>query len=446
MFSEADRFSHYKYFNQSNAALYAENDRFLTNERESLIATIRFNNAHKPKRRMRPMKNLKIRSITMTHSIAFTLALLLTRVASAESDEQPQLFEGNIGSAAIVMELTTEKDNAVTGRYFYRKHHLDIALDGIKRADGSIQLGENQDYGDDKVVDMVLHPTQGNWQGTWQGHDAKKLKNIAITLTPLTSKIHQPSYRLPPESSPYDQIRLNSLSLRKQKITHFGNYDLQWWLEPVSKVSFFRVVSGYPIDTLARINTVLTNRQWQEINSYFSCQFDGARNSGGEYEVAVTPRFMNDKLLSSSVQTSYYCGGAHPDFSDNPVNMDVKTGAALQLEDVFWLEKTKPMALKRGAHGERTEYDYETQVFGPWVSQTMTKLYPNEVGSDNKDDDCDYRDPELWQFPAFYFTPKGLHLAAYFARAARVCDNPDWAIVPWKIVNQHKGILKMKLP
>jgi len=387
-----------------------------------------------------------IKKIAVLSSLLLT-GLLNYQVCFAQTDPKPQLFEGKIGNAPIMMELTTNTDHTVTGRYFYQKHLLDIALDGIQLANGDIQLGENQNYGEDKRFDMVLHPNRDGFRGEWHGHDAKHPKNIAITLNPLVVKTHQNPYQLSSDSTEYDQIRLTKLSLSQQKITHFDNYDLQWWLEPISQVSFFRVIKGYPAETLARINHALTIRQWQEVNSYFSCQLGGARNAGGDYTVTVTPRFMNDKVLSSSVESSYYCGGAHPDFSDSPINLDVKTGKELQLEDVLWLGKTKPIALRRDASGMRTDFDYETKTLGPWIAQTMIKLYPKDVGTDNKqDDDCDYRDPELWNFPSFYFTPTGLHLAAYFARVARACDNPDWAIVPWKIVNQHHGVLGLVLP
>ncbi len=389
------------------------------------------------------------RMINKISIVAAVLSIQLTasQIIYAQTEPKPQLFEGMIGSAPVVMELTTSTDNTVTGRYFYTKHILDIALDGMKLADGHIQLGENQNYGDDKRFDMDLYPNHDGYRGEWHGHDVKHPKNIAISLTPIQKKARQNVYQLSSDSTDYDQIRLAKLSLRQQNITHFGNYDLQWWLEPISKVSFFRVISGYPADTLTRINKALTTRQWQEVNSYFSCQLGGARNSGGDYDVTVTPRFINDKVLSSSVESSYYCGGAHPDFSDNPINIDVKTGQELQLEDVLWVGKTKRITLKRDANGQLTDFDYATHILGPWINQTMTKLYPNEVGSDSKkDEDCDYRDPELWQFPAFYFTPTGLHLSAYFARVARACDDPDWAIVPWKIVNQHPGVLRMPLP
>jgi hypothetical protein len=55
----------------------------------------------------------------------------------------------------------------------------------------------------------------------------------------------------------------------------------------------------------------------------------------------------------------------------------------------------------------------------------------------DNDDDCDYTDPEVWNFVNWYFTPKGLYVGAYFARVARNCDEPDWSIIPYRIVKKY---------
>lgn len=377
----------------------------------------------------------------LTHQISFALSVFCSSALYAQTNPQPLLFEGTIGTAPVVMEFAIDPSHVVTGRYFYRRHSIDIALDGTQLKNGDIQLGENQDYDSHSKFDMILHPNHQGWQGEWIGQDSKK---ITIQLTPVTT-VPKLNYQLAADATAYDQIRLSGLSLQKKELTHFGTYSLQWWKEPLSKISFFRITEGYPAETLTRINAALTIRHWQEVNSYFECQLGGARSSGGEYEQTVTPRFMNDKVFSTSVNTSYYCGGAHPDFGDSPINLDVTTGKDLQLEDVIWLG-SQTTTLKRNERGERVDYDYESKTLAPWLSKTMAKLYPQDVGSDKKDDDCNYRDPGVWSFPAFYFTPKGLHLAASFARAARACDNPDWAILPWTMVNQHQGKLQLSLP
>ena len=74
-------------------------------------------------------------------------------------------------------------------------------LNDTQLKNGDIQLGENRDYDDDSTIDMILHPHQQGWQGTWTGRDPKKHKNIAIQLKLRLSKqkkmiTHYPTMRL----------------------------------------------------------------------------------------------------------------------------------------------------------------------------------------------------------------------------------------------------------
>ena len=256
------------------------------------------------------------------HQTLLATTLFLSSAVYAQTDSPPLLYEGTVGTAPVVMEISINQNNVIKGRYFYRNYSSDIALDGKRLANGDIQLGESQSDDNHANVDMALHPVQQGWQGEWVGgHDPKK---ITIQLTPITTD-PKPLFQLESTSTPYDQIRLSGLSLQKRESTPFGQYSLQWWIEPTSKIKFFRIDSGYPADTLARINTALTTRQWQEVNRYFQCQLGGARSSGAEYDQTVTPRLINEKIISITVNTRAFCGGTQSDTRENIINLDVNS-------------------------------------------------------------------------------------------------------------------------
>ena len=86
---------------------------------------------------------------------------------------------------------------------------------------------------------------------------------------------------------------------------------------------------------------------------------------------------------------------------------------------------------------------YRNDVLAPWVVRQLSRLYPAQMAAPKSADDCNYRDPDVWNFPAWYVTPKGIHLAAYFARVQRVCDDPDWAVLPWSLVDAHRGPVRL---
>jgi len=372
------------------------------------------------------------------------MAMLLLGLALG-AEAAPQLLQGHIGNAAVVMELTIEPDGQVDGRYFYRRYHRDLALSGKRQADGSLQLGENLHY-DEVRSDLTLHPQNGGWVGEW--HGPKAAKALAVSLSPYAreqwpassdSALHPVRQR-----SGYDYVRMVDLPLKAGKRERVQGHTLQWWAEPVSKIRLFRVLDGYPEASLQRLNQQLAERQWQEVASYFDCQLGGVRAAGADFEQTITPRLLGSKLFSVSIFTSYYCGGAHPDFADNPLNLEVGSGRELQREDLLWLGKGKPL-LARKPGGERTDFQYEENVQAPWLAHTMARLYPTD-SQPGQDDDCNYRDPQVWQFVSWYATPQGLYLGPSFARVARACEYPAWSVLPWPLVKQHAGARAELLP
>jgi hypothetical protein len=357
----------------------------------------------------------------------------------------PQLLQGKVGQAAVVMELDIAKDGAVEGRYFYRKHHRDIALSGQRQADGSLQLGENLQYGEERH-DLTLRPQNGGWVGEWRGPKASKPVPVSLSAYTQAQWLASNDAALNPlrQRSAYDYVRLVDLPLKAGKRERVQGHTLQWWDEPVSKIRMFRVLDGYPEANLQKLNQVLAERQWQEVASYFDCQLGGARAAGADFEQTVTPHLLGNKLLSLSIFTSYYCGGAHPDFADNPLTLDVASGKALQLEDLLWVGKGKPQ-LARKAGGERADYQYEESMLAPWLVNTWTRLYPAQT-KPGQEYECDYRDPQVWQFVSWYATPQGLTLGPSFARVARACEYPGWSELPWRVVKQHPGARADLLP
>lgn len=383
--------------------------------------------------------------MTMTRTAA-RFGYVVLAALGLMSPAAAQLLQGRIGNAAVVMELNVAADGQADGRYFYRKYHRDIALDGQRRADGSVTLGENLGY-DEHRIDLVLRPDgQGGWQGRWQGG---KSNNQPVSLSPL------PPATLPGSEiaalarlrlrQPYDFVRLSELTLREGRVQSFGPYRLRWWQEPLSKVGFFRVEDGYPPAQLQRVNRVLESRHWEAVNDYFACALGGARRGGFDYELTVTPRLLNEHVLSASVFVSFDCGGAHPDFGDNPINFDVQRGRLLQLEDVLWLGQGKPR-LARDAEGRLQSFDYQNKVLGPWLARKLGRLYPHQMAPHGEDDACDYHDSALWALPTWYLLPQGLYLGPSFPRVARACEYPDWSVLPWALVARHRGDPELALP
>lgn len=382
-------------------------------------------------------------------------AVLFSLIPSVHADDGRRVFTGTLGKMPIVVELDITQQDEVTGRYFYEKYHRDLPLSGaLQNSTLTLTEGNNR-YGNDKPLSTLeLEETGSGWQGEWKSPQGKKLpvKLIEARLTAPTSSA-LPFIAALPYSEPYEYLRLQVLKLKPAKKENFMGYDLQWWTEPETKISLFSVESGLSKDDQQRVNQQLLGRLWNEVISYHGCQLQGGENV--EFMQQVQPKMISPAVVSLNISTSYYCGGAHPDFGDSPLNIDVKTGHPLSLEDVLWVGEGKPLLhAERESLGDEplskdesnARYQYVSKELVPWVIKQFTALYPNEMKTPTGDDDCNFQDESIWGTSPWYFTEKGLYLGAYFARVQRSCDRPDWSILPYSLVKQHPGAVKLQLP
>ncbi|WP_426233881.1 hypothetical protein [Pseudomonas sp. TWP3-2] len=384
-------------------------------------------------------------------------AVLFLMFSTAQAEDTRHVFTGTLGKMPIVLEVDTSDPEQVTGRYFYEKFHRDLELNGTLKNDVlELKEGSNRFDPDKPLATLNLQQIDGGWRGEWQNPKGKKLP-VQVTATPLPDL---PPNALPfiatlPKSEPYEYLRLQGLKLKPLKKQDFMGFTLQWWQEPDSKISMFSIESGMSKDDMQRVNRQLLGRLWDETISYYGCQLRGGENT--EFLQDVTPTFISPGVISLNISTSYYCGGAHPDFGDSPLNIDVKTGHPLSLEDVLWVGEGEPILHADRYRGgdqplsaaeEAARSKYQREVFVPWLIKQLTALYPDEMKKpvEGGDDNCDFTNEDNWGASNWRFTEKGLYLGAYFARIERACDSPDWSVLPYSLIKQHPGAVKLQLP
>ncbi len=375
---------------------------------------------------------------TILHGVA-SMALACAALAHAESS----VWQGTIGKLPVVAILELGGDSP-NGEYFYRSQLHDIHLSGKRSASGVSQFEEvapgsfaesgagaswSVRVGDDGVL-----------KGEWHDKNAKVLpiRLARATLRDVAAGAPQVA-GLDSADGLYQHLRLAGLQLQRSgPVETVLGYPVQWWLEPHSKLKQLQIVSGYPAPALMKINAALRERHWSDIANSFGCN--------GEYEQQITPRYFGTDAISISVVTSYSCAGAaHPDAGDAPLNLDADNGREIKLEDVLWLGKGSPPRYHAQANGRGSEgyFAYRDEVFAPWLRDVFARLYPQQMRKPKGDDACDYEEVEIWKFPSWYLTDKGIYFGPSFARAARACEYPEWPILPWKYVKQHAGAFKL---
>ena len=356
---------------------------------------------------------------------------------------QAEVWEGTVGGQPVIADLHLGDEPG--GQYFYRKHSRTIELMRTETPAAGVAF-DFQEWGrrmdDAEPPHWRLSAPKGDaLEGDWVGGGKTlpiRLHRLATASLPRGADPGLDALRT---DDPYRFLLLSGMALKAGRAQTVNGFRLQWWTEPQSGVELFRVVSGYPAERLPAINTALARRQWEQVLAYLDCT--AAPQS--DFESTTTLRRIGRDVISVSLFASYFCGGAHPDFGDSPYNLDPRTGQELALEDVFWLGKgAAPRYDPKGA--SQAWFDYRGEVFGPWVAERMVALYPKQAkpsAPGDEADACDYGDPGVWSYANWYATPKGLHVSATFARVMRVCDDPDWSVIPWADVRRHPGKVKL---
>ena len=364
---------------------------------------------------MRP--ELKIARLALP---AFALAVACACAAHAED----RVLRGSVGTHPVVMELGSDGDDAF-GTYFYEKYRQDIPLHG-KSSQAGIELSSAVYDSDQPKADRFVLVRDGDgYKGRFShaGDKALPVELHAVAAGSVSDPLPGLAFEQP--LSDYERLRLAGLRFVPGKQETIGaGYRIQWLSEPLSGISMFHVVAGYPDAAMAAINRVIDRDFYQNLSQHFGCA-NGEGGSGDE-STAISSKYLDQRFVSYAVSSSWSCyGAAHPDFGVGGTTIDARSGRELALEDVYWLGKgAKPV--------EQSDawYAYRSDVFAPAVVALFQRLYPERM-KPNGEDECDYTDPSVWAFAPWYLTDRGLYLGAYFARVARACDNPEWSLVPY---------------
>ncbi|PVX30806.1 hypothetical protein [Sphingomonas pokkalii] len=353
--------------------------------------------------------------------LAATFLALVPANAWAGSE---RTYEGTVGTAAVVMALEEDKDTA-SGRYFYRSVRLDIDLSGTVH-------GRTLDL-QSRTTGDTLHLTR---DGAALGGTltTAKGRRLPVRLHPAGTPAPLPA-DLPAKLSTYERWHLAGLQLTSQRTETIGGRTIRWYREPLSGIRLFRVERGYAAPATAAVNRALARNHWAAVSAWFACT--GYEGQPGTDTAKAQRPWLGDNHLSYLWNASWSCAGtAHPDFGTTGFSYDMRTGRELKLDELLRFGSGPiPPEESTGWYG------YRSETFAPGVVALLKHYHPAEMTPPGPGDDdaCNYADAEVWHYPSWALSEKGLWLGAYFARVQRACDAPDWAIIPWSALRLRRS-------
>ncbi|WP_226102174.1 hypothetical protein [Dickeya oryzae] len=369
-------------------------------------------------------------------------------VGVTQADDDFPVYRGTIGNTTIVMELYNApgqpENQSINGRYFYTKYRKDIGLSGSQDVQGNLVLSEGDDSmdeqqalaGKDPIPVMVLRSRdQNTLQGEWRNGKGKSYPVVLSLVTELpatASPFMQQAY----QHSRYEYLRHERAEPVMTKQETVNGYDVEWWRDPLSGMTTFQLRSGYPVEQLSGLNTVLRKELWQEVLNYYRCM---QGTDKGSYTEQVNINQLLPWVVSYSIAGSESCGNGY-NSGVRSESLYASDASHMELKDFFWVgEQPAP-------DNTLEPKDYSDGILPHWLAEQFSVMYPermaNTVNSGGGNTLCDYRRSEVWVFPTWSLTAQGILFHPTFPTSDSVCDDAPWAIVPWSVVKQHPGRLK----
>lgn len=363
--------------------------------------------------------------------LSLILFLLLSVAYSGKAQEASYYLQGTVGSYPIAMRISCYEDSSCSDtRYYYKKVLKDIVLDG--KRNGTHFTLHTSEYNKEAVretFDLQQQPDE-SFTGTWTSGGRK----LPVKLTPISAAaVHHPyksakEVNKEPAADAYEYLRSSLLTFVRDSVTKYKNRQLVWLHEKGSGVSFFRLGNGFSAVQLQKVNPLLEAIHLENAMNQLSCSSPW----GGSIDFTVDVSYLDNNLLAFHIFASWSCGGAHPDFGGTGYLTDLNTGRQFDLEDILAFDASVTTEAKSGFD----KYSqYRSDFLAPKLMALMIKAHGFEAPK--SDEDCDYTDVEIWDFPSWKFTAEGIAFTPIFGRVMRACENEY--LLPFSLLQPFKN-------
>ncbi|MBP1224213.1 hypothetical protein [Flavobacterium sp. 1355] len=350
----------------------------------------------------------------------------------AVCQDKTYYLEGTLDKSKIFMTVQVYKsdnETSLNAVYFYRNSLKDIKLEG------KLKDGNNFTFyfkpGDIITEKFYLKKSGNNFDGFW--YDAKE-KQLAVHLEPVNFDNYKSNITIRFDDERLNLVKYKFLEFKKQKTTIYNNKEIIWYSEKHCSSDFFRLGNNFSEKNKAVINPVLEEIHIQNTLNQLSCSSSFEYSNGQGIEGSTSIKFLNANLLGFEIFSSYYCGGAHPDFGGSGYLIDLNSGKNYEIDDIIAFDKS---ATTEKESDFSAFSKYRSTYFAPKLLAVLNSQEHFEKPKNTDDDPCDYTNEEYWDFPSWSYTEKGIEFTPIFYRAARSCE--ESFLVPFEKLKKFKN-------
>ena len=301
--------------------------------------------------------------VSTLHRILLTALFLLA--ASAAWAAPVNVYRGTLGKAEVVMELgQPQPDGTRTGRYFYRRHGVDIPLQGTLNQMAEALplraelLGSLDDVVDSGPLFEDAEQRQIIWRARMQGNalvgewrDGIHGKKLPFRLQRIAR--YDPEKIAPHgvpfgvsismQITPYDYLRVAQHPLEQGKEIVLAS-NLAWRLVRDARTQFWypRLTRHPSARILAQTNAILEQRHWAMslmaldcVASIYKDRGPDAGTLAGFDGESIQVSYLSHALMSVVESGSIGCGGAHPHNHYDPFTLDLLRGGYLDFSRIL---------------------------------------------------------------------------------------------------------------
>ncbi|MEG1230100.1 MAG: hypothetical protein RSD71_15520 [Flavobacterium sp.] len=361
--------------------------------------------------------------------IVFILCLLYSTIIFCQDT---YYLEGSIAKSKIFMKIEVYKDGKETSLnavYFYQNSLKDIPLEAVLKNDTYTFFFKPNNVITEKFY--LKKSTNNRFEGSWYNTAGKQ---FPVQLQPIDFSNYKFKLDRYYADEKLNLVKCKFLEFKKQKTTIYNNKEFIWYSEKHCDSDFFRLGSNFSEKNKAVINPILENIHIQTTLAQLNCSSSFEYSEGKGIEGRTTINFLNTNLLGFEMFSSYYCGGAHPDFGGSGYLIDLNNGKDYEIDDIIAFDKSVTTE-------EQSNFDnyskYRSTYFAPKLLAVLNSEFHFEKPKNDDDDPCDYTNEEYWDFPSWSYTEKGIEFTPIFYRAARSCE--ESFLIPFEKLKKYKN-------